>query len=208
MGARKRSENFKNSFHFYRRYSKPHRNVRNQVLVPQLDWYFRIRIACGTGSRPTSVPRCRNFKISFSSVIFLGEEKESQDTDSPVEEKSFTCRCRFSPLGAPGLAADAWLWSTGVWASTFGSENFKKKHSHIQFGNWKGKLEPFGWPSQAWEARDESRRCCCWWRLTASCAADAVVSVCSSVIRCRNSKTKRGKSHENFVKKIWIFFCG
>lgn len=46
----------------------PHMYVLNQRVVPVLDWYFLIRIGCGTGRRPTNVPCCRNFKISDSSV--------------------------------------------------------------------------------------------------------------------------------------------
>jgi len=36
--------------------------------VPKLGWYLRIRIGCGTGSRPTKVPFCKNLSISLSSV--------------------------------------------------------------------------------------------------------------------------------------------
>lgn len=42
--------------------------VRNQTVVPEFAWYFRISIGCGTGNRPTKVPCWRNFKISLSSV--------------------------------------------------------------------------------------------------------------------------------------------
>lgn len=46
----------------------PHMYVRNHMAVPALDWYFLMRMGCGTGRRPTSVPCWRNFKISDSSV--------------------------------------------------------------------------------------------------------------------------------------------
>lgn len=36
--------------------------------MPKLGWYLRIRIGCGTGSRPTKVPFCKNLSISLSSV--------------------------------------------------------------------------------------------------------------------------------------------
>lgn len=42
--------------------------VRNQAVVPLFAWYLRIRIGCGTGNKPTSVPCCRNRRISDSSV--------------------------------------------------------------------------------------------------------------------------------------------
>lgn len=42
--------------------------MRNQAAVPALAWYLRISIGCGTGSSPTSVPCCRNRRISDSSV--------------------------------------------------------------------------------------------------------------------------------------------
>ena len=38
------------------------------MVVPLLAWYLRISIGCGTGNKPTSVPCCRNFRISLSSV--------------------------------------------------------------------------------------------------------------------------------------------
>lgn len=53
---------------YYLKYITPHMYVLNHIVVPLLAWYLRIRIGCGTGSRPTSVPCCRNFSISDSSV--------------------------------------------------------------------------------------------------------------------------------------------
>jgi len=38
------------------------------MAVPALAWYLRMRMGCGTGSRPTRVPCWRNFRISDSSV--------------------------------------------------------------------------------------------------------------------------------------------
>ena len=42
--------------------------VRNHITVPEFGWYFRMRIGCGTGRRPTKVPCWRNLMISLSSV--------------------------------------------------------------------------------------------------------------------------------------------
>lgn len=42
--------------------------VRNHITVPEFGWYFRIKIGCGTGKRPTKVPCCKNLMISLSSV--------------------------------------------------------------------------------------------------------------------------------------------
>lgn len=38
------------------------------MAVPELAWYFRMRMGWGTGSSPTRVPCCRNLRISDSSV--------------------------------------------------------------------------------------------------------------------------------------------
>lgn len=38
------------------------------MAVPELAWYFRMRMGWGTGSSPTRVPCCRNRRISDSSV--------------------------------------------------------------------------------------------------------------------------------------------
>lgn len=46
----------------------PQMYVRNHMAVPALAWYFLMRMGWGTGRRPTSVPCCRNLRISDSSV--------------------------------------------------------------------------------------------------------------------------------------------
>mmetsp|Transcript_2116 Transcript_2116/g.4615 ORF Transcript_2116/g.4615 Transcript_2116/m.4615 type:complete len:216 (-) Transcript_2116:1897-2544(-) len=46
----------------------PHMNAVNQMLVYWFGWYFRITIACGTGSNPTMVMSLNTSRISISST--------------------------------------------------------------------------------------------------------------------------------------------
>lgn len=69
--------------------------VRNQSVVPELVWYLRIRIGCGTGSKPTNVPCCKNLRISFSSVMPLSMHIFSTCGTSTCSMRIMVCNGSF-----------------------------------------------------------------------------------------------------------------
>lgn len=85
----------------------PHMYVRNHMVVPALAWYLRIRMGCGTGKSPTSVPCCRNLRISLSSVRPLSMQIFSTWGTSTCSKRMMVCRgslcfqlCTQSGVGA------------------------------------------------------------------------------------------------------------
>lgn len=54
------------------------------MAVPELAWYLRMRMGWGTGSSPTSVPCCKNLRISDSSVRPLQRDRSGTSLACPI----------------------------------------------------------------------------------------------------------------------------
>lgn len=55
------------------------------MAVPELAWYLRMRMGWGTGSSPTSVPCCKNLRISDSSVRPLQRDRSGTSLACPID---------------------------------------------------------------------------------------------------------------------------
>jgi hypothetical protein len=52
------------------------KDANQDTCVASFGWYFLIKIGWGTGSRPTSVLRCRKLKIFASSPVLRLKQRQ------------------------------------------------------------------------------------------------------------------------------------